>query len=161
VGARCAIVWPQTSREQAVAMARAYVEVAGPAPVELPVEVEGPPRETWRDTAINTMRLSNEMIDSLELVGVDPREYDPEAFDTIGDFLRCISDDFANYLYDLLTERRTPLRLIVVFASTSPDSGVLPQLTTSTRYGLLDANALRTRLRAVRLVASGPPAEAL
>jgi energy-coupling factor transporter ATP-binding protein EcfA2 len=117
VGARCAIVWPQTSREQAEAMARAYIEVAGPPPVDLPVEVEGPPRATWRDTAINTLRLSNEMIDSLELIGVDPRNYDPEGFTTIGDFLRQISDDFAAYLYDLLAERRTPLRLIVVFAS--------------------------------------------
>jgi hypothetical protein len=142
VGARCAILWPQTSRDQAEEMARAYEEVAGRPPVDLPVAVEGPDRATWIDTAINTLRLSNQMIDSLELIGVNPRDYQPAAYETLGDFLRQVSDDFAAHLSRLLEESRTPIRLIVVFASESSDAGVLSQLTTGTRYGLLDANAL-------------------
>jgi len=142
IGRRCAILWPQTSREQAAQMAREYADVVGVPPIELPVEVEGPARATWIDVGRETLRLSNAMIESLEALGVDPRDYDPHDFDTLGAFLRRISDDFVGHLHRLLTEMRVPLRLIVAFASESADAGVLSQLTTGTRYGFLDAGAL-------------------
>jgi hypothetical protein len=133
IGARCVLLWPQTSNEQATAMSRAYEAVAGKAPVELPIVVEGPVRDTWIQVALSTLRLSNQMIDSLELVGVDPRTYDPANFETLGSFLRQIADDFTGYLHDLLKATRTPLRLMVIFASESANAGVLSQLTTGTR----------------------------
>jgi hypothetical protein len=142
VGSRCAILWPQTVREQAERMAAEYEAIAGQPPVGLPVDVEGPAREAWPDIAVHTLRLSNQMIDSLELMGIDPHNYDPAEFRTLGEFLRRISDDFANHLFDLLSEVRIPVRLIIIFASESSDPGVLAQLTTGTRYGFVDANAL-------------------
>jgi energy-coupling factor transporter ATP-binding protein EcfA2 len=142
IGARCLLLWPQVSTDQAVAMSRAYVEVAGRSPVELPVFVEGPSRETWVNVALNTLRLSNPMVDSLELLGVDPRDYNPEAFETIGEFMRQIADDFVAYLQKLLEESRVPVKLVVVFVSESQNPGVLSQMTSSTRYGFVDATAL-------------------
>jgi hypothetical protein len=142
LGWRCVLLWPQTSAEQAAEMSRAYVEVAGRAPVDLPVVVEGPPRETWIDVAMNTLRLSNPMVESLELLGVDPRDYDPAGLETVGEFMRQIADDFVSYLQKLLEESRIPVKLVVVFVSESQDPGVLSQLTSSTRYGFVDAAAL-------------------
>jgi hypothetical protein len=45
-------------------MRRAYIEVAGRAPVELPIGVEGPSRDTWVDVALRTLTLSNQMFGS-------------------------------------------------------------------------------------------------
>ncbi len=142
IGRRCVLLWPQTSHEQAEAMSVAYVEIAGRGPVALPLEVEGPARETWVDVALNTLQLSNPMVESLELLGVDPRTYNPEEFETVGEFLRQIADDFGVYLHKLLVEARIPVKLVVAFVSESSNPGVLSQLTSSTRYGFLDASAL-------------------
>jgi hypothetical protein len=142
IGRRCMILWPQTSQPQAETMARDYAAVVGAPPVDLPVEVEGPARDTWVQVARDTLRLANDMIESLEALGVDPGDYNVEDYETIGDFMRHISDKFVTHLHGLLMELRTPLRLIVAFASESPDAGVLSQLTTGTRYGFLDAGAL-------------------
>jgi energy-coupling factor transporter ATP-binding protein EcfA2 len=141
-GSRSAILWPQTSTEQAEAMAEAYVEVTGRAPVDLPIRVEGPSRDTWQQVALSTLTLSNQMIESLELLGVDPHDYDPEAFKTLGEFLRRIADDFTEFLHKLIAETELPVKLAILFASESPDPGVLSQLTSSARYGFLDASAL-------------------
>lgn len=142
IGKRCVLLWPQVSADQATAMSDSYVEVVGRAPVDLPITVEGPSRGTWVDVALNTLRLSNDMIESLELLGVDPRDYDPEAFETIGEFLRQIADDFTAYRIQLLQETRIPAKLVVIFASESSNQGVLSQLSSATRYGFLDAAAL-------------------
>jgi hypothetical protein len=123
-------------------MSRAYVEVAGKAPVDLPIAVEGPSRNTWIDVALSTLRLSNPMVESLELLGVDPRAYNPESFHAVGEFMRQIADDFVAYLLKLISETRIPVKLIVVFVSESSNPGVLSQLTSATRYGFLDASAL-------------------
>lgn len=142
IGFRCILMWPQVSKLQAEEMSRAYVEVAGRSPIELPIVVEGPARDTWTDVALNTLRLSNPTVGSLELLGVDPRDYAPEKFSTIGEFLRQIADDFVAYLQRLLEESRIPVKLIVVFVSESQNPGVLSQMTSSTRYGFVDASAL-------------------
>jgi energy-coupling factor transporter ATP-binding protein EcfA2 len=142
IGSRCVLLWPQVSTEQADAMGRSYIEVAGRAPVDLPIVVEGPSRDTWVQIALSTLSLSNQMIGSLELLGVDPRVYDPEGYDTIGEFLRQIADDFTDYLQKLLGEMRTPVKLVIIVASESANPGVLSQMTSSTRYGFLDASGL-------------------
>jgi energy-coupling factor transporter ATP-binding protein EcfA2 len=142
IGFRCMIVWPQVNELQAAEMSRAYVEVAGRAPVDLPVVVEGPQRETWVDVALNTLRLSNPMVTSIDELGVDPRAYSPESFNTIGEFMRRIADDFVDFLQMLLEENRMPVKLVVVFVSESQNPGVLTGMTSSTRYGAVDASAL-------------------
>ena len=142
IGARCMTLWPQTNEEQAVEMGRAYVEVAGRAPVEIPVAVEGPQRETWEGVALNTLKLSNPMVSSVDELGVHPRDYNPESFDTIGEYMRQIADDFVDLLQKLLEEGRVPVKLVVVFVSESQDPGVLTGMTSSMRYGAVDAAAL-------------------
>jgi hypothetical protein len=139
VGSRCVLFWPQISTEQARTMSADYEAVAGKPPVELPVSVEGPSRGTWVDVAMNTLRLSNQMVEKLDQLGVDPHDYDPEEFPTIGEFLRRIA---AGYLQRLLDETRVPVKLTIVFASESPNLGVLSQITNPARYGFVDGSAL-------------------
>jgi hypothetical protein len=79
---------------------------------------------------------------SLETLGVDPRDYSPDDYRTIGDYLRQMSSDFNQRLFQLRKETRLPITLVIVFVSESNDLGVLSQLTSSTRYGLLDGHAL-------------------
>jgi hypothetical protein len=122
-------------------MAQGYEEIAGRPPIDLPMQIDGPARETWQEIAIQTLQLSNGMIE-LDQVGVDPRDYNPEDFDSLGEFLRRISDDFAQLVYQLLTATRTPLKLIVAFCSESARPGVLNELTGGSRYGLVTASQL-------------------
>lgn len=135
------LLWPETNNNLAEQIARRYVEIAGPTSIDLPLVVEGPERSTWIDIALNTLRLSND-IDSLESLGVDPRIYAVSEYTTIGDYLRKISRDFNVLLQNLRKSLLKPIRLAVVFASETPDPGVLSQITNSTRYGLLDAQSL-------------------
>jgi energy-coupling factor transporter ATP-binding protein EcfA2 len=140
-GSKSLVLWPDTSRTLANEMSRAYKAIAGSLPVEIPFQIGGPPRETWPEIAKTTLRLANG-IDSLEMLGVDPDDYDPSAYPSIGEFLRSLSDDFTRLSLRLLRETRKPLRLVIVFASESADAGVLTHLTNSSRFGLLDGSAL-------------------
>jgi energy-coupling factor transporter ATP-binding protein EcfA2 len=142
IGSRCMLLWPQVNEQQAAQMSEAYVEVAGKAPVELPVVVEGPDRATWVDVALNTLRLSNPMVGTIEDLGISPRDYDPAKFNTLGEFMREIADDFVAFLQGLLAESRTPVKLVIVFVSESQSPGVLSGMTSSMRYGSVDASAL-------------------
>ncbi len=121
VGSRCVLLWPQVSTEQAEQMSADYTTVAGKPPVTLPITVEGPSRDTWVQVALNTLRLSNQMIENLDQLGVDPHDYDPEKYGTIGEFLRQIADDFTTHLQRLLDEARIPVKMMIVFASESPN----------------------------------------
>ena len=141
LGSRTLVVWPETSRAVADAMAQAYQERAGRSPITIPSEVGGPSRESWPELAVATLRLVND-IDNLNEIGVDPNSYDPDKYATIGDFLGAISNDFVHLLAELLKSTRKPVRLIVVFVSESGKSGVLSELTSGSRYGLVDANKL-------------------
>lgn len=141
VGHRTALLWPETSGEIAHRMAADFTQIAGAPPVEIPVEVEGPPRQTWVGIAESTLELANS-VGSLELLGVNPKDYDASQFPSIGEFLRKISDDFTSRRLEMLREIRKPLRLAIVFVSESPDAGVLMQLTNSSKFGLLDGSAL-------------------
>lgn len=141
VGARTLVVWPETSQEIAYDMAQAYVKRSGKSPVDIPARVEGPSRETWPGLAVATLKLVNS-IERLDSIGVDPHKYDPAASSTIGEFLDEISSDFVELLDRLLKSTRKPLRLMVVFVSKSGKAGVLSELTSGYRYGLVDGDKL-------------------
>ncbi|MBQ1157381.1 hypothetical protein KBZ21_04215 [Streptomyces sp. A73] len=140
-GSKAIILWPDTQRDISEAMSRAYTDIAGRPPIDLPVAVSGPPKETWREIAKTTLRLVN-FIDSLEDLGVEPNNYDPGAFTSLGGFLREISDDFAKLVTSMRREMRKSLRLAIIFASESADAGILTHLTSSNQFGLLDGSAL-------------------
>lgn len=141
LGSRTLVVWPETSREIAERMAEDYEQRAGKSPVAIPVRVEGPRRETWPALAVATLKLVNSM-ERLEDLGVRPDSYAPEQFGTVGDFLDRVSNDFVDLLNKMLKSTRKPMRLVVVFASESSKAGVLSELTSGYRYGLVDADRL-------------------
>lgn len=135
------LLWPETNRELAEQISARYIAIAGRTSIDLPLVVAGPSNSTWADIALNTLRLSND-VDSLESLGVDPRDYSVGAYPTVGEYLRQISRDFNRLLQDLRRTLLKPIRLAIVFASETPDPGVLSQITNSTHYGLLDAQSL-------------------
>lgn len=141
LGSRTLVVWPETSRENAESMAEAFVKRAGKSPVSIPAKVNGPGRTTWSGLAVATLKIVNSL-DHLGSLGVDPGNYDPDEYATLGDFLDEISGDFVNLLDELLTATRKPLKLVVAFASESGKAGVLNELASGYRYGLVDADKL-------------------
>ncbi|MGN0122216.1 MAG: hypothetical protein ACI38R_03190 [Rhodococcus sp. (in: high G+C Gram-positive bacteria)] len=141
VGSRTLVVWPETSRETAAKMSQNYEQRAGKSPIPIPVEVGGPGRETWPGVAKATLRLVNS-VDHLEDLGVQPDSYDPAAYATVGDFLDQISGDFVGLLNNMLQSTRKPIRLVVAFVSESGKAGVLSELSSGNRYGLVDAEKL-------------------
>ena len=140
-GVPSVVFWPETSLETAQTLATRYVDIAGRASVDLPLVYEGPPQETWQDIARHTMSLVNR-INDLENLGVDPADYDPASFYSLGDFLRKIAHDFNIRVQTLRQELEKAVCVVIAFASESADPGVLSQLTSPSRYGLLDAHAL-------------------
>lgn len=135
------VFWPETNRTIAEELSRRYIGIAGATSIELPVACEGPPRETWQDIAKHTLALSNH-INNLEELGVDPCDFNPAEFHTLGSFLRRIAHDFNVRVQTLQRELERPLSVYIVFVSESADPGILTQLTSPSRYGLLDAHAL-------------------
>lgn len=140
-GSRTLVVWPETSGHHADAMARSFEARAGRSPVDIPVQIVGPVAEEWQGLAIETLKLANRL-GSLEALGVDPRNYDPKAYTTLGGFLDQVSADFVGLLADLLNATRKPIRVVIVFVSESGNAGVLGELTGSARYGFVDADRL-------------------
>lgn len=135
------VIWLDTSKANCQDMGQRFEDIAGPSPVVLPLVFEGPDRSVWQDVATNTLRLVNG-VESLEELGVNPRDYDPASSHSLGNFLRTISGDFDDRRFKLLKETQRPISLIVVFASESQDPGILTQLTSTSRYGLVDGHAL-------------------
>lgn len=140
-GSRSVILWPETSAPTAEDMARRYSQIVGGTPVDLPVTVAGPAPETWPAIAKHTMRLVNGL-GSLDDLGVDPDTYDPARFTSLGALLRQIADDFSRLVTDLLSATERPVGLVILFASSSSNAGVLSQLTSGTELALLDPHAL-------------------
>jgi hypothetical protein len=66
----------------------------------------------------------------------------PSELRTLGAFLRKLSHDFNAHIKSFQAEFEKPISIAIVFASESSDPGVLSQLTSPSRYGLLDAHAL-------------------
>lgn len=137
------ILWPTTDLVVANDIATRFVRITGPALVDIPHHVVGPDPATWRETASNTMALCNSLPpDELRELGVDPGDYDPATFHTIGDFLKKIAIDFSANLAELLGGLERNLTLIVAFPCESLDRGVLTEFTHGNEAGLLDSHAL-------------------
>ena len=97
LGIQPILLWPETNEQYARSMGERFTAIAGRPPIDLPLVFEGPPRESWQEIALNTLKVSNG-VDALEELGVDPRNYNPAAFNTLGDFFREMSTDFDNQL---------------------------------------------------------------
>jgi hypothetical protein len=135
------LFWPETDPNIADSLADRYVGIAGEASVKLPIQCEGPLRETWQDIAKHTLYLSNN-VNHLEVLGVDPADYSPDEFQTLGGFLRKIARDFNQIVQQMKSELEQPVSVVIVFPSESSAPGVLTQITTPAKYGLLDAHSL-------------------
>ena len=140
-GSRAVLVWPETDESSARTMAREYQAMAGASAIPIPLQVDGPPMDSWQGIATAVLVVVNG-VDDLPSLGVDPTMLDPVQFRTIGDFMRRLSDDFNALTLDILRSTQRPLRLVVLFASKTSDGGQLAHLTSSSRRGLLDAGAL-------------------
>lgn len=140
-GSRALLAWPDTDITVAGMMADSYRSIAGEPPIALPIDVLGPARDAWTDIATITLQLANRLT-SLADLGVDPRNYRPSEYRTLGEFLRKISDDFSASVHKLIASTQIPVGLAVVFVSESADSGVLTQLTSADRFGLVEGQAL-------------------
>jgi energy-coupling factor transporter ATP-binding protein EcfA2 len=149
-GSRCIVFWPETSKKTAEDIAKRYIDVAGRQAIRLPLTVEGPARETWKSIATDTLQIANNL-SSVEHLGVDPHDYNPEESRTIGEFMGSIANDLARLTIKLINDTRKPLSLAIVFVSGSNTSGVLNQLTNSDRFGLLDGNALVSATKRSRI----------
>lgn len=135
------LFWPETEPEIAKALAQRYVGIAGEASVELPVSCEGPDQKAWQSIAQHTLSLSNK-VTHLEDLGVNPLDYTPSEFHSLGGFLRRIARDFNLELQKMKSELEQPVSVVIVFPSESPDPGILTQITSSAKYGLLDGHSL-------------------
>ncbi|QGL63888.1 hypothetical protein FEO87_11800 [Stenotrophomonas maltophilia] len=135
------IFWPETSAQIAKDLSKRYIDIAGDTSVPLPVECKGPDRESWQDIAKHTLSLSNH-IENLEGLGVDPNDYNPEEFATLGAFLRQISHDFNRQIEKLRADMELPVSIVIAFCSESADPGVLSHITSAARYGMLDSHSL-------------------
>jgi hypothetical protein len=135
------VFWPETSDEIAKTLSKRYVDIAGETSVPLPLECQGPASEAWQEIAKHTLSLSNH-ISNLEQLGVDPADYNPREFSTLGAFLRRISHDFNKRVDQLRADLELPVSIVIAFCSESADPGVLSHITSPARYGMLDSHAL-------------------
>lgn len=137
------IIWPTTDDRVARDMADRFKKITGSPFIEIPHQVAGPPKETWRDTVLNTMALCNSLPpEEIRELGVDPNDYEVSRFHTIGDLMKQISIDFSANLATLLGSLSRQVSLVVVFPSESLDRGVLTEFTHGNEPGLLDSHAL-------------------
>lgn len=137
----CLIFWPETGQEVAERTAEKWENITGAPPVKMPLLYAGPQRETWPQIATSTLSLVNNIM-LLEDLGVDPRNYNPDEFTSLGAFLRRVSHDFNKQVRELRAQLSKPISIAITFVSTDSEPGVLTQLTNNTRYGLLEAHAL-------------------
>ena len=140
-GSPVIMFWPETDIRIAKSLSDRYVGIAGEASVKLPVFCEGPSRDTWQEIARHTLYLSNN-VGHLEELGIDPFSYIPSEFNTLGNFLRRVSNDFNREIQKLRAELEQPVSVLIVFVSESADPGVLTQITSTVKYGLLDGHSL-------------------
>ncbi len=83
------LFWPETDNTIAESLSDRYVGIAGEASVKLPMVCKGPSQDTWQEIARHTLSLCNELA-HLEDLGVNPMDYAPSEFHSLGDFLRRI-----------------------------------------------------------------------
>ena len=126
-GARTVVFWPETDDAKAAQIARDYEALAGAPPVAMPLLPAGPERAAWRDVALHTLKVCND-IDSLEDLGVSPANYDPAGSPTLGEFLRRISNDFVETVNGIITSTARLIHVVILFACETPDHGILSNL---------------------------------
>lgn len=140
-GVPVVVFWPETDASIAKSLSERYVGIAGEASIDLPLICEGPSRDTWIEIAKHTLYLANN-IAHLEGLGVDPADYNPSDFHTLGDFLRRIAKDFNTLVVQMKAALEKEVSVAIVFVSESVDPGVLNQITSSAKYGVLDGHSL-------------------
>ncbi|RMI09286.1 hypothetical protein [Cellulomonas triticagri] len=140
LGQRVLLTWPGTMRDTAEKMAADYRNISGVVPLKLPIDVEGPAPDRWTPLAAQTLQLANQ-VDSLEDI-VDLDQYSPEAFPSLGDYLKQIAIDFNRQKLALQRATKKPLELSILVVSETSGHGVLSTLTSSRRFGMLDPSAL-------------------
>ncbi|MCY1045604.1 hypothetical protein OV208_30090 [Corallococcus sp. bb12-1] len=140
-GSKTIVMWPETTPAIAQQIGKNFQQIAGATIIPIPLEAKGPARETWQDVALHILHLCNE-IASLEELGINPKDYDPEKFKTLGEFLKKVAIDFDTRAAELRRSTQRPLHLLITFVTESIDAGALTHLTTPSKYGLLDANGL-------------------
>ena len=140
LGRQTVILWPTTDLSIAQQQSKAYSAIAGSQPVDLPLEISGPARNTWQQIATSTLTLVNH-VESLDML-CNPRDYNPDAYPSLGEFIKKISRDFTAKKMELIKSTRKPLSLTILFASESSDHGVLSNLGSGVRFGFLDGSAL-------------------
>jgi len=140
-GASALLLWPETNPKIAKETSKRFTDIAGQASVPLPLTVGGPPQESWSDITLHTLQLVN-AVQSVEELGIDPRDYEAQQFETLGAFMRQVSNDFTALLEELVQATKKPINLVVTYVSESANAGVLSQLTSGTKYGLFDSHAL-------------------
>lgn len=141
LGKRAVVYWPETDLTRAKGIADAFIRIAGEAPIKLPVQIDGPPREMWQGIVKQTLEICNSVPD-LGALGVDPERHDPANHSSIGKFMRELSKEFHERLNNLIESTTEPITLLVAFCTSQEEAGVLDRLTSSSRFGLLDAAAL-------------------
>lgn len=141
LGSRAMVIWPEVDQTIADGMARGYTQIAGMPTITLPLVVQGPNRDVWQQIVSHTLQLVND-IATIEDLGVAPSAYEPQAFATLGEYMRKISNDFISLRDDLLAATIRPINLVILYASESYNAGVLSQLTSGAKYGLFDSQAL-------------------
>ncbi|WP_152680309.1 hypothetical protein [Chromobacterium subtsugae] len=135
------LIWPETNESNANLISKKYSQIAGALGIDVPAKVYGPDRDLWQQIASSTMQLVNG-VNNLELLGVDPKNYDTKKYRTLGQFLREIQQDFNREKFKLKKSTQKPINVIIAFPSESTDPGILTSLYNNARYGLLDAAAL-------------------
>ena len=140
IGRRAVVIWPETDEALAREMSARFRAVSGALPLDIPVGVDGPPPAAWADLAAQTLRLANK-VDSIEQL-VDLAAYDPAAYPSIGDYLRSIGVDFNSKRLELQRATVRPVQLTILWVTSTSGHGILSSLTSSTRFGMLDASAL-------------------
>jgi len=140
LGQRVLLTWPGTMRDTAEKMAADYRNISGVVPLKLPIDVEGPSPDRWTPLAAQTLQLANQ-VDALEDI-VDLDQYEPEAFPSLGDYLKQIAIDFNRQRLKLQRATKKPLELTILVVSETSGHGVLSTLTSSRRFGMLDPSAL-------------------
>jgi len=140
LGQRCILLWPDPQEPRAREVARAFSTVAGEPVVDLPVVVEGPPRETWAEIAASTIEAVNDV--TADELGIDLASYNLNEAATIGGFLRKVSTSFNQRRVDLLGRLEKPVSVAFLFASESTDAGILSTFTRHRNFGYLEARSL-------------------
>lgn len=139
----CVVLWLETDRDRARTIADRYTGITGRTIIELPLTVTGPAREAWQEIAANTVELCNPLPSrQVAELGVDPRNYDPARFPSIGEFLKQIAIDFSRLVLEHQASTKRPVTLVLAYVSEALERGVLPSFTHGSEPGLLDSHAL-------------------